>query len=234
MDYFFGKLLEFNRLQLDKEEWNHCFRVLRKKERDIIGVLDGKGNVWEGRINQNSQQTGEIDLHAEVETSMLAKRDYVLHIAVAPPKSSEKMEWFVEKAVETGVDKISLLFTKRTERKQFNLEKLEKIAKSAIKQSGQTVLPIIQSIHFKEFIKEEDTQSKYIASCENASDAVLLSSIANTNACCVCIGPEGDFTAEEYIEARKYGFVPLSLGKQRFKTETAAILVVMARLSYSS
>lgn len=234
MDYFFGNKLSDSLLKLEDDEKVHCFKVLRKKEGDVIGVIDGKGGAWFAMILDHSAQTNELNIVSDVLLADTPDKNYYLHVAVAPPKSSEKMEWFVEKAVESGVDTITLLFTKRTERKNFNTEKLQKIARAALKQSKQRVLPMIQSLSFDVFLKQENAQYKYIASCENAADSVLLSSIANAQSCCVCIGPEGDFTPEEYALARLHGFVPLTLGMQRFKTETAALLVVMAKLAYSS
>jgi len=229
MDNFFGDLNKQNQLVLLKEELAHCTRVLRKKSGDQIGVLNGKGDYWKAILTHKTATTGEVEI--EQHTQFGNRFSYKLHLAVAPTKSSDRIEWLLEKSIETGIDAFSLIYTQRTERKKTNLERLEKISVSALKQSGQGVLPNIQEYKFKDFLKNCSAQNKFIASCKLFDGMADLKSLALSKDLCVLIGPEGDFTDEEYALAMQHGFVPFSLGPQRFRTETAALLVVMSRFS---
>ncbi|MCK9480950.1 MAG: 16S rRNA (uracil(1498)-N(3))-methyltransferase [Bacteroidia bacterium] len=229
MDMFFGNIDDKGDLVLHHDEVNHCFRVMRKKAGDRIGVMNGKGLIWEADINEMTSKTGVLSNFQKVISNVLLP--YTMHLAVAPTKNAERIEWLLEKSIEIGIHHFTLLYTHRTERKRVNIERLEKIAVAALKQSCQPILPTITECNFKEFVTKRTTQAKFIASCKGFSNIQPISALANTSDIVVMVGPEGDFTDEEYNAALQHEFIPISFGTQRLRTETAALLAVMSRYS---
>lgn len=207
---------------LNEEESKHCVKVLRLKENDIIYLVDGNGGFYKAAISSISGKhclLKLIEAHKEY-----GKRNYRLHIAIAPTKNIDRIEWFVEKATEIGIDEITPIICQRSERKIIKNERLEKIAIAAMKQSAKAYLPRInEAACFNDFIKKQNASLKCIAHClpENKKD--LKSIIQSFNDLLILIGPEGDFTSQEIELALKYNYIPVSLGESRLRTETAGI-----------
>lgn len=205
---------------LDAEESRHCVKVLRKRAGDEIHITDGKGSIFLAKISQAtpSQCVFEIKEKISVPT-----KSHSTHLAIAPTKNTHRMEWMVEKCVELGIDQISLVQTKHTERTSVNLARLEKIAVSALKQSFQVVLPRINmALPFTNFITSCTEVQKFIAHA-NEPRGHLFDLLKPGGESVVLIGPEGDFTAEEISLAEVNGFVKATLGSSRLRTETAGI-----------
>ncbi|GHT72286.1 ribosomal RNA small subunit methyltransferase E [Bacteroidia bacterium] len=211
--------------QLPDTEVQHCVRVLRKQAGDVIDVTDGKGHLYKAEITEISPKRCTVSVLETVEQPPLWNN--FIEIAVAPVKNMERIEWFAEKAVEIGINKISFLRTQHSERKELKLDRLQKILISAMKQSEKAVLPELQEItDFKKFIAHDFQGQKFIPHCYPADDKPLLSlAYQKGQNALVLIGPEGDFSEEEVRSAVACGFQPVSLGESRLRTETAALNV---------
>lgn len=223
MHLFYTPDLRDETYRLSEEESKHCIRVLRLNEGDTLFLVDGKGLFCEATI---------ITAHPKACLLKIAdkkynygKRNYHLEIAVSPTKNIDRYEWFLEKATEIGIDVIIPLISRHSERKEIKPERLEKVMVSAMKQSIKAFLPQLKPIQtFKETIKSSFDGLKFIAHC-NAGDKVLLrDAVVKGAAILILIGPEGDFSAEEVEMAVKEGFIPVSLGDSRLRTETAALV----------
>lgn len=223
MNIFYLTNVDATTTTLPPEESAHCMRVLRKKCGDTIYLVDGKGGFYNAKIVSEHSKKCEIEI---IEHKIISPpRNYKIVLAVAPTKMMERYEWFVEKAVEIGIDEIVPLQCEHSERKNCNVERLNKIAIAALKQSMNLYLPNITEIKsFKEFVKQCNTESKYIAHCENAQQSLKQSYSKETNVT-ILIGPEGDFSKEEISYAIENGFEAVNLGKTRLRTETAAVVV---------
>ncbi len=228
MQLFYFSDFSQNRVELPEEESKHIARVLRKQKGDSIILIDGKGNKTTGIITNNNSKKCEIELQEIINFSK--NRSYHLHIAIAPTKQFERMDWFLEKAIEIGIDEITFIESTNSERNKINTERCLKIAISAIKQSKQFWLPQINPIKkLADFLKEyqETDATKIIACCtgdQNRSLSQLLNNSNNKNIICL-IGPEGDFTEEEIILAHSCKFQNVSFGSNILRTETAGVFV---------
>ncbi len=210
--------------QLSEEESKHAVRVLRLAAGDAVELLDGRGGRYRAEIAEANPKRCQLRIthHAAV-----APRAYFTHVAVAPTKNIDRMEWFVEKAVEIGVERITFLRCARSERRELKLERLEKIAVSALKQSGQAWLPQLDEMtDFAAFVAETAPATTFIAHLEQGERTALAQVAAAGPGCCVLIGPEGDFTPEEIRLALGHGIRPVTLGASRLRTETAALAAV--------
>lgn len=212
--------------KLNSEESKHCTKVLRKKIGDKISVIDGKGNFYHTTIIDDS--FCECALAIDSVTEEYEKLNYNLHIAIAPTKNTERIEWFVEKATEIGISQISFLTCDHSERVHLKLDRLEKVAVSAMKQSLKAYKPRLNELcSFEKFISTKfDTDQLFIAHCENGFDKQELNKLLEESSgkeIVVLIGPEGDFSKREIELAFKQGFKSVSLGKSRLRTETAAL-----------
>lgn len=209
---------------LNEEETLHCVKVLRLSQGDTIQVIDGIGTLYDARIVVPSPKRVEVEILAAHPD--FGSHPYELHMAVAPTKNIDRFEWFVEKAVEIGVDSITPLLCRYSERKVIKLERLEKIAISAAKQSLKGKVPVIHSLtSIDQFLSEAPEGQRFIAHCHEDGERLLLSKqIQPGSVCSVLIGPEGDFSEEEVAKAMKTGFIPVSLGNSRLRTETAAVV----------
>lgn len=209
---------------LNEEESLHCVKVLRLSQGDTIQVIDGIGTLYDARILVPSPKRVEVEILAAHPD--FGSHPYELHMAVAPTKNIDRFEWFVEKAVEIGVDSITPLLCRYSERKVIKLERLEKIAISAAKQSLKGKVPVIHSLtSIDQFLSEAPGGQRFIAHCHEDGERLLLSKqIQPGSVCSVLIGPEGDFSEEEVAKAMKTGFIPVSLGNSRLRTETAAVV----------
>lgn len=211
-----------NKHFLNEEDSRHCIKVLRKNTKDIIHVVDGKGGLYECEISKPHEKKCEFSIVSEQKD--FQKRDIYLHIAIAPTKNADRIEWFIEKCVEIGIDEISLIQTKHSERKNQKTERLEKIAISAMKQSLKAYLPKINDlVSFDKFLKTVSQKHKLIAHLTDDAQA-LVKIIEPNSSYCLMIGPEGDFTKDEVSQAQTIGFQVVTLGNSRLRTETAGVV----------
>ena len=208
---------------LPEEESHHAIRVLRLDVGASIQIMDGNGGVFVGTIAVADAKRCLINaLQAQTITY---HRPYYLHVAIAPTKNMDRLEWFFEKAAEIGIDEISPIYCRYSERKNLKTERLHRILVSAMKQSIQPTLTLLnEPTTFKEWIKNADADQKFIAHCHDTDKKFLASQIEPGKKVLVMIGPEGDFSPEEVETALQAGFVPVSLGESRLRVETAALV----------
>ena len=208
----------------DKEESRHIIKVLRMKEGDAFKITNGKGSFFSAEIiSENPKACLVRIISEEIRTPL----PYQLHLVVAPTKLNDRYEWFLEKATEIGVSEITPIICDHSERKTIKPERYEKILQSAMKQSLKAYLPILnEAISFKEFLNSENKYDdlKCIAHCEETDKKSLKSILLPKNKTTILIGPEGDFSPEEIELAKKAGYIPVTLGESRLRTETAAIV----------
>ena len=209
---------------LDEQESVHVVKVLRLKEGDAITVTNGNGIVVSAEITKADHRKCGYKI---VEEQTLDKRSNSnIHIAIAPTKNMDRMEWLVEKCTEFGIEAFSFILTKHSERKNLSIIKLEKTSFAAIKQSGQPFLPFFNElISISTFLKQDFTAYEYklIACLDEDIKPTILQLVPANKSCIVLIGPEGDFTSTEVQQAVEKGFVKISLGNSILRTETAAI-----------
>lgn len=206
----------------DKEESKHIAKVLRKKEGDILFVTNGLGFLFKTEIAIASDSKCTVTI---VSFEKQEQPKFHLHLAVAPTKMNDRYEWFLEKATEIGVQEITPIICDHSERKVIKTERFDKILLSAMKQSNQYFLPILnEPITFKEFVKKLLNGQKFIAHCEETDKKTLKSVLKTNEDCTILIGPEGDFSVKEIEIALEKQFIPISLGNTRLRTETAAVV----------
>jgi 16S rRNA (uracil1498-N3)-methyltransferase len=232
MNTFFG-IIQNNVAILNEDESLHCVKVLRHKVGDIIQVIDGNGTRAIGKIEAAHAKQCAVSLtEKEVVTQT---RHYKIHIAIAPTKNIERIEWFVEKAVEVGVDEISFIKCKNSERTVIKDDRLKKVAEAAVKQSQQAFIPKLNSlVDFKEFIKKDNSDVKLIAHCEKESKQHIKQYITTNKSFTILIGPEGDFTKDEIALALSSTYLPVALGDSRLRTETAGLFACNALVVINS
>lgn len=210
---------------LDEEEARHCAQVLRHKVGDVVHCTDGQGALLEGRIVELNKKG--CTLHIEKEKKTPLERSWRLQLAMAPTKNADRTEWLIEKAVEIGLDSFTPIWCERSERKNLRMDRLEKIALSAMKQSLSLWLPRLETPRsFTDFTAAQTggRAQLFIAHCMEDADKMLLQhKCARQRDVCILIGPEGDFSPAEVQAALQAGFEPVSLGTQRLRTETAAL-----------
>lgn len=209
---------------LPPEESGHAVRVLRKRPGDTIEVVDGRGNLHTAVLLNDNHKGAAIEIRSTTPLPKVWKPD--LTIAVAPTKNNDRMEWLVEKLVEIGVDRIVPLRCARSERKDIKTERLQRIAISAMKQSLKAILPRIDSTTtLKDFLAQAPEGARVVGYCDASCPRRLLSHhITAGDNLTVLIGPEGDFTPEEIEMCLAAGFVPVTMGDNRLRTETAALV----------
>jgi 16S rRNA (uracil1498-N3)-methyltransferase len=208
---------------LTHEESKHAIKVLRLEAGDEISMIDGHGGLYYGIIDEPDAKKCVIRVIEKIE--QYGRRNYSLHLAIAPTKNIDRMEWFIEKATEIGFDEITPLLCHRSERKSMNHERMEKIILSAMKQSIKAYLPVLHPMtKFSDFIKMDHEGTKLIAHCIDTPKPSLKSKVAGKQKLVVLIGPEGDFSPEEVEKAKHKGFEEVHLGKSRLRTETAGIV----------
>lgn len=209
--------------QLPEQESQHCARVLRMKEGDKLTVTDGKGFFYRCTLVQAHPKRSVIQIDERVDAPKSWK--FNLHIAFAPTKNMDRNEWFLEKATEIGADRFTPLLCRFSERKEIKTERLEKIIVSAMKQSQQAVLPKLDEMTpFDAFITQPFNGQKYIAHCYEEDKSLLAQHYKKGENTLVLIGPEGDFSEDEVNKAIANGFIPVSLGENRLRTETACLV----------
>jgi 16S rRNA (uracil1498-N3)-methyltransferase len=205
---------------LDEEESRHCLRVLRKKTGDIIRITDGHGLFYDARITGGDSRACTFAITEQHTTPV---RPYRIHMAISPTKNADRLEWFVEKAVEMGVDTVTLLECHNTERTYHKTERLQKVAISAMKQSIQAWLPQINGLTPFNAVVLLPAGQKFIAFVDSTNPLHLLHAGRPNDNYLVLIGPEGDFTPTELTTAIDNGFIKVSLGASRLRTETAGM-----------
>lgn len=206
----------------DKEESKHIIKVMRKKGGDILFVTNGLGYLFKTEIILGS------DIKCTVKIVFFEKTDrpnYKLHLAVAPTKMNDRYEWFLEKATEMGISEITPIICEHSERKFVKSDRFDKIIQSAMKQSIQLYLPTLnEPVTFKEFIKSNNDEVLLIAHCEETDKKSLKDVLKPNQNITMLIGPEGDFSNKEIELALENKYIPVSLGKTRLRTETAAVV----------
>jgi len=208
--------------QLPETEAHHCLKVLRMQPGDALRLTDGKGFFYRAEIAEIHSNRCKINLLETMQQPPLWKGR--IEIALAPTKNTDRIEWFAEKATEIGIDKISFLRCRFSERKDMPTERIRKIMISAMKQSEKALLPELQEMTgFKDFIRQDFDGQKFIAHCYPEEKVALAQAYRKNENALILIGPEGDFSEEEISFAKEYGFVPVSLGESRLRTETAAL-----------
>ena len=211
-----------NSFFFDKEESKHIVKVLRKNEGDILHVTNGLGTLFTTEIVHASPSKCEVNVISKITEQA---RAFGLHLAVAPTKLMDRYEWFLEKAVEIGVQTITPLICEHSERTVVKMDRIEKIVLGAMKQSNQLFLPKINEVqNFRTFIKNQTETQKLIAHCEETKKTSLKEILKPQQNTIILIGPEGDFSTKEIELAIQNGFQPVSLGNTRLRTETAAIV----------
>lgn len=223
MHLFYTPDISNTNYTLTEAESRHCVRVLRLQRGDRIVLVDGRGGFYQAEI---------IDPHPKktmikVVTTQLAygKRNHYLHIGLAPTKHIERIEWFLEKATEIGIDEISFILCDHSERKEVKIDRLIKVVTSAVKQSLKAYHPKVnEMVDFDQFIERVGRVSqKFIAHCADGDKKELKDYVQLGADYVILIGPEGDFEAKEIMFAVDRGFIPITLGASRLRTETAAL-----------
>ena len=206
-----------------EEESQHAVRVLRLQAGNEIEIVDGVGGFYKAVITNPHPKHCTFEIKETILN--YGKRDYKLHIAIAPTKNIERFEWFLEKCVEIGIDEVTPLLCRFSERKIIKPERLEKIIVSAAKQSIKAYFPKLNPMaNFDEFIKSKNADQKFIAHCYEDDKKLLQNVCQKSLDVIVLIGPEGDFSPEEVQKALKNGYQPISLGNSRLRTETAGVV----------
>ena len=212
-------------LELPEEEAGHCLRVLRLGIGSEIMLTDGKGSFYKAVISAATNKRCQVQIIETIPQEPFWKGH--LHLAMAPTKNMDRIEWFAEKATEIGFDELSFLNCRFSERKVIKTDRVEKIVVSALKQSLKANKPIVnEMIDFKKFMERDFTGQKFIAHCYEGEKTLLKDAIIPGEDALVLIGPEGDFSREEVEMAESKGFKAISLGKSRLRTETAALVAV--------
>lgn len=221
MHLFYTPDISGDSYELNEEESRHCSKVLRLEQGDQVNLIDGRGGFYIAEIvSAHPKHTLLKVLEHQQEYS---KRNHYLHIAVAPTKNIDRFEWFLEKATEIGIDEITPIICERSERKEVKTERLIKIITSAVKQSLKAYHPRLnEPCRFKEFISKPASE-KFIAHCIDTEKSPLSDKITLHGNYTVLIGPEGDFSPAEIESAIDSGYIPVTLGNSRLRTETAAL-----------
>ena len=205
-----------------KDESKHIVKVLRKQEGDNLNITNGKGFLFSAKIIEANHNKCKAKITAIEQEH---DKKYYIHLAVAPTKMNDRFETFLEKATEIGLDKITPIICDHSERKVVKINRFERVLQSAMKQSLHYSMPeISEAISFQEFIQQEQNEQKFIAHCEENDKKSLQKELEPGKSYTILIGPEGDFSSEEIESAIKAGFVPVTLGNTRLRTETAAIV----------
>lgn len=223
MQIFYTVNVSEGKARFSKEESMHCLRVLRMRRGDSIRFTDGSGNLYEGVITDDDH-TGMTATVMSAEHDQ-GRRGYRLHMAISPLKNEDRLEWFIEKAVETGIDEITPLLCNRTEKRKIRRERLQGLILSAMKQSVKCYLPRLNDpVTFNEFVDERHEGKRIIACCDPAVERIpITSAYSRGEEVTILIGPEGDFTEEEVARAVNGGFTPVHIGPSRLRTETAGV-----------
>lgn len=222
MKLFFGEINN-SEVIINDEEQQHIIKVLRMKNGEDIHITDGKGNLASGKLSIEGKKASIIVEEIANNTPPFSSK---LHIAIAPTKNIDRIEFFVEKAVEMGISEITILQTEKTERKNINIDKIRKQAIAASKQSLRFHFPIINdSTKLVDFLKNTNPETTFVAHCNENLERSELQNIPKFENYTFLIGPEGDFSDKEITFLAEKGIKAVSLGNQRLRTETAGVFV---------
>ncbi|MFA6924641.1 MAG: 16S rRNA (uracil(1498)-N(3))-methyltransferase [Bacteroidales bacterium] len=222
MQLFYAPNISSGDFFLGEEESHHCVNVIRKKQNDIINIIDGNGGFYIAEIIDASSKKCTFNIKESKKKERENK--YKIHLAVAPTKNIERFEWFAEKVTEIGVDEITPVFCEFSERKILKTQRLEKVILAATKQSLKFYSPSLNKpVNFKDLINIYFEGQKFIAHCKEHTFA-LKEQYQQKNNAFIFIGPEGDFSDNEIELAISNNFIPVNLGKSRLRTETAALV----------
>lgn len=216
--------------ELPAEEANHAIKVLRLKEGDELMLMDGKGSFYRAEVTLVSNHHC---MYRIVERQPQQHQwEGRVHLAIAPTKMNDRIEWMAEKATEVGIDELSFLNCQFSERRNLKTERIKKIVVAAVKQSHKAWMPVVNELEpFRQFISRQSSGHRYIAHCYNEVPRVnLFDELCRLDAsedALVLVGPEGDFSIDEVRYAVSQGFVSVDLGKSRLRTETAGLSAVM-------
>lgn len=223
MNVFYLPDADLGLVTMPEDESKHCVKVLRMTEGETFCVTNGKGFLFDAELVEALPKRATVNL-----TNKRKGYDhwgFNLEIAIAPTKLNERTEWFLEKATEIGIDKVRLFTSFHSERRAANVERFEKVMVAAMKQSIKSRLPVIEDIvSFEKLVKQPFDGQKIIAWIDDDVTETLCDVYKKGGNALVLIGPEGDFSPEEVALARENGFVPVSLGDARLRTETAALV----------
>ena len=225
MNIFYSNTIDGQFVTLEGDEAKHCTKVLRKIVGDEIHVIDGFGALYVARIDS----VGKNDCVCSIlsKTENFGSHPYYVRMCVAPTKNIDRFEFFVEKAVEIGVDEIIPVCSENSERKVLKLDRLERIVLSAMKQSYKATMPkLCKLTDIQTIIAANYSGKKCIAHCEQQEKSLLRDEVEKGGEITILIGPEGDFSIEEIAQAKQAGWIPISLGDSRLRTETAALAAV--------
>lgn len=232
MQVFYSNEIDGTHCFLSEEESKHASKVLRLRKGDEVCVTDGNGVLYKGSMAEIN--SGKCVIWIEEELKRQQRKAQELHLAVAPTKNADRIEWMLEKAVELGLSTFTPIICSRSERRNINIERLERIALSAMKQSLNLYKPVInEAVVFDKFISANKSGSLYIAHCIEAdaieenykTESLFTIKSALGENMTMLIGPEGDFSPDEVRKAVNVGYKPVSLGENRLRTETAALVV---------
>ena len=224
MQIFYAPDIRINP-ELPEEEAGHCLRVLRLGVGDEVMLTDGKGFFYKAVITAATGKRCQVKVVETIDQAPLWNGH--LHLAMAPTKNMDRIEWFAEKATEIGFDELSFVNCRFSERKVIKTERIEKIVVSAVKQSLKARKPLVNELtDFGKFIQQKFEGQKFIAHCYEGDKPLLKDVLIPGKDAVVLIGPEGDFSPEEVQKAEAAGFQAISLGKSRLRTETAALVAV--------
>ncbi len=216
--FFFQADLTPQSTALSADESHHAVRVLRLQAGDDIAITNGAGLLIHARI----RETSDKQCHFEVQSvHTQPSRPYRIHLAIAPTKNNDRTEWMLEKLTETGIDQVTFISTQRSERGKINLERFQKVVVGALKQSQQVFLPALNGLVDVEQVLAANASQKFIAQADALNPVHLKHAAQPGSSYLILIGPEGDFTDTEVTSALQKGFVKVSLGPTRLRTETA-------------
>jgi len=222
MQFFYHPDLSHPVFELLPDEAKHCVKALRKRVGDQIFVTDGEGRLATAQIMDASPNHCAAQVLSIEEAYAL--RPHQFHLAIAPTKNADRIEWLVEKSIEIGIEHISFLTCEHSERVKLDLDRLKRIAVSAIKQSNTTLIPSMQMIDYKDFIiNNKQIENRYIAWCDEYNQREFAQEELKNKDVILLIGPEGDFSPEEVSLAESNGYQAIKLGTRRLRTETAGL-----------
>lgn len=223
MNLFYTADIDSEIYTLNEDESKHIIKVLRLKLGSFINLTNGKGTFYKVEIIDDNPKRCIVKV-VEFEENV-GKRNFKLHIAIAPTKNIERFEWFLEKATEIGIDEITPIICRNSERDSVKTERLNKVIVSAMKQSLKAYCPILnEPIKFSEFLKNQSFKNKFIAHCDKGERVSLKEKYIPGSDALILIGPEGDFNSDEINTAIKNGYKEIHLGKSRLRTETAGVV----------
>ena len=223
MNVFYLPDAQLGTISFPEEESKHVVKVLRMKEGDRFCVTNGNGSLFDAELVDAHPKRAMADLSNQRNGYDI--RDYKLSIAIAPTKLNERTEWFLEKATEIGIDEVKLFASYHSERRAANVERFRKIVVSAMKQSVKSKMPLVEEmVSFDKLVKQNFDGQKFIAWIDDDVKDQLCDLYKKGENAIVLIGPEGDFSKEEVELAKENGYIPVSLGEARLRTETAAVV----------